>query len=86
MVQPGVVSMRGQRLSIRVITCEYLRVQQVWKYKYEVLSKRSPFYRKVDWGCSPRDVLLRDGHSYRVRLNTDPAYPQVLKVFGELER
>ena len=86
MVQPGVVSMRGQRLSIRVITCEYLRVQQVWKYKYEVVSKRSPFYRKVDWVYSPRDLLLRDGHSYQVRLNTDPAYPQVLKLFRELEK
>jgi len=86
MVQPGVVSVRGQRLSIRVITCEYLRVQQVWKYKYEVVSKGSPFCRKVDWVYSQPDVLLRDGHSYHVRLNGDPAYPQVLKVFRELEK
>ena len=81
--------MLGQRVSIRVITCEYLRVQQVWKYKYEVVSRRSPFFRKVDWVFSPRDLLLRDGHSYHVRLNDDPAYPQVLKVlkvFRELEK
>lgn len=85
-VEPGTVSMRGQRMSIRVITCEYLRVQQVWKYKYEVVSKRSPFFGKVDWVYSSRDLLLRDGHSYHVRLNNAPAYPQVLKVFRELEK
>jgi ribonuclease HI len=85
-VQPGAVLMRGQRLSIRIITCEFLRVQQKWKYKYEVVSKRNPFYGKVDLVYSARDVLLRDGHSYHVRLNADPAYPQVLKVFREIEK
>lgn len=85
-VQPGAVSIAGQRLSIRVITCEYLRVQQVWKYKYEIVSKRNPLFGKVDWIYSPRDVPLRDGHSYHVRLNDDPAYPQVLKVFRELAK
>jgi ribonuclease HI len=86
MVQPGSVSVRAQRLSIRVITCEYLHTQQVWKYKYEVVSKRRPCFSKVDWIYSPRDVPLRDGHSYHVRLNDDPEYPQVIKVFRELEK
>jgi len=40
MVQPGAVAIQGQRLSIHVITSEYLRVQQIWKYGYEVVSKR----------------------------------------------
>jgi ribonuclease HI len=85
MVQTGAVPITGQRLSIRVITCEYLRVQQVWKYKYEVMSRRNPKFGKVDWVYSSRD-LLRDGHSYHVRLNDDPAYPQVLKLFRELAK
>jgi len=83
-VQAGAVSILGQRLSIRIITCECLRVQQVWKYKYEVISKRSPFFGKVDWLYSARDLLVRDGHSYHVRLNDNPTYPQILKVFREL--
>jgi len=85
-VQPGSVAMLGQRLSIRVITCENLRVQRVWRYKYEVLSKRSPFVGKVDWIYSANDLLVRDGHSYHVRLNEDPSYPQIVKVYRELER
>jgi len=83
-VQPGVVSMHGQRLSIRVITCEFLRVQHVWKYRYEVVSKRNSFFKKVDWIYSRRDLPLRDGHSYHVRVNHDSGYPQVLKVFREI--
>lgn len=83
-VQPGVVAMMGQRLSIRVITCEYIRVRQVWRYRYEVVSKRSPLFGKVDWIYSARETLLRDGHSYYVRLNDDPGYPQVVKVIREL--
>lgn len=85
-VEPGVVAMLGQRLSIRVITCEYLRIQQVWRYRYEVVSKRSPFFGKVDWLHSERELLLRDGHSYYVRLNDDPKYPQVMRVIRELTK
>lgn len=85
-VEPGSVRMRGQRLTIRVITCEYLRVQQVWKYKYEVLSKASPFFGKVDWIYSPKDLLVRDGHHYHVRVNDDQSYPQIMRVFREIER
>lgn len=83
-VQSGSVSMLGQRLSIRVVTCEHLRVQHVWKYKYEVLSKRSPFLGKVDWIYSAKDLLVRDGHSYHVKLNDDQSYPQIVRVYREL--
>lgn len=85
-VEPGSVQVRGQRLTIRVITCEYLRVQQVWRYKYEVLSKGSPFYGKVDWIYSAKDLLVRDGHHYHVRVNEDQSYPQIVKVFREMAR
>jgi len=83
-VQPGNVSMLGQRLSIRIITCEFLRVQHVWKYRYEILSKMSPFFHKVDWIYSAEDLLVRDGHSYHVRLNDNQSYPQIVKVYREL--
>lgn len=85
-VEPGSVQMRGQRLTIRVITCEYLPVQQVWKYKYEVLSKGSPFCGKVDWIYSAKDLLVRDGHHYHVRVNEEQSYPQIVKVFREMDR
>jgi ribonuclease HI len=78
----GSVSMLGQRLSIRVITCEYLHQQKIWKLKYEVVSKASPYYGKVDTIFS--DSLLGDGHSYYVRVNDETRNPRVVRVFREL--
>ena len=80
----GSVEMRGQRISIRIITTEYLPVQHLFKYKYEVLSKRSKFYGGVDTiFCSE---VMRDGHHYHVRVNKNTANPTVTKVLRELKR
>ncbi len=78
----GSVAMSGQRLSIRVISCERLPTQRLWKLKYEVISKASLHRGKVDIIYS--DVLIKDGHSYHVRVNNDVANPRILKVFREL--
>ena len=81
-VSIGSVRMEGQRLSIRVITCEWLHHQKLWKLKYEVTSPRSPFVGKVDiiYAAS----VLADGHSYFVQVNGDTANPRIVKVFREL--
>lgn len=83
-VELGCVAMLGQRLSIRIVTCEFLRVQHVWKLKYEVISKGSPYFRKVDVTYS--DTAMSDGHSYHVRLNREADNPRVVKVFRELTK
>ena len=44
------VPMLGQRLTIRIITSEYLRLNKINKYKYEVVSKASDYYKKLDIG------------------------------------
>ena len=64
-MEAGSVRLSNQRLTIRVITCEYLRVQHLWKYKYEVMSPKSPYFGKVDVafsedvGCERWPHLLR---------------------------
>jgi ribonuclease HI len=78
----GSVAMLSQMLSIRVITSEYLHTQRVWKLKYEVISKASPYRGKVDVIFS--DDLLKDGHSYRVRVNDNTRNPRIAKVLGEV--
>jgi len=82
-VERGSVNMLGQRISLRVITAEYLKVQKVWKCMYEVLTKRSPYFMKVDVLFS--DELLAAGHSYYVQLNKQQDNPRVVKVFREIE-
>jgi len=81
-VSPDSVAMLGQRLSIRVITSEYLRTQRVWKLKYEVTSKASTYHGKVDIIFS--DILLKDGHLYHVRVNDNAGNPRIVRVFREL--
>lgn len=82
-VQLGSVKMEGQRLTIRVITTEYLRVQRLWKCKYEVLSRTSPYKGEVDVIFS--ETLLSAGHIYYVRVNDNIANPVVNKVFREVQ-
>jgi ribonuclease HI len=82
-VDRGSVHLSGQRLTIRVFTVEYLRVQRCWKYKYEVMSKESPYFGNVDIAYS--DVALRDGHTYFVLMNNDTGNPRVRKLIREVE-
>jgi ribonuclease HI len=80
----GSVEMRGQRISMRIITTEYLPVQRLFKYKYEVISKGSKYYGNVDViFCSE---VMREGHHYEVSVNKNTANPTVTKVLREVER
>jgi ribonuclease HI len=82
-VERGSVRMLGQELTIHVITCERLRPQRVWKYKYEVMSDSSPFKGNVDVAYS--DHALRDGHHYLVRFNDNNANPRILECLEEVD-
>lgn len=81
-VDVGSVQMLGQRISIRIITSEYLTVQKITKYKYEVISANSKFKWNVDFiFCSEN---MKVGHSYYVRVNNDTSNPKVEKIFKEI--
>jgi len=78
-VEYGSVKMLGQKISIRIITSEYLRSpHKIWKYKYEVISKKSRFYKNVDIIYYPGS--LRKRYGYLVSLNKNNDYPQISKV------
>ncbi len=81
-VDRGSVKLTGQRLTVRVITDEYLKVQRSYKLKYEVMSKSSPYFGSVDIAYSGH--LLRAGHTYYVQMNNDSKNPRILKVFREI--
>lgn len=85
-VERGSVRMLGQRATIRIISDEYLPAQKMNRYRYEVMSRRSPFYRCVDWlFAEPAVPPMSAGHTYRVRFNDDTASPRVTRVFAEVE-
>lgn len=81
-VQIGSVEAHGQRISLRVITSEYLNVQKTNKYKYEVISKRSKYFGNVDIAFS--EEPLRAGHRYVVRMNRSANNPRILRVIHEI--
>ncbi len=83
-VEPGCVPMRNQRISIRIINDEYLRLSRYYKYRYEVVSKSSPYFGCVDFVCSK--TLLNAGHNYSIRFNDNPKNPMIMKVFKELPK
>jgi len=83
-VEIGSVEMRRQRLRIRVITSEYLTVQRIYKYKYEVLSKGSRYFGNVDLIFSYEN--LKVGHHYEVSLNDNTSNPTINRLLREIER
>ena len=82
-VELGSVKMQGQKISIRIISSQHLNVQGVWKYKYEVVSKKSRYYGNVDIIYCKE--FLSSGHVYQVCFNKNNDNPWVSKVFGEIE-
>jgi ribonuclease HI len=77
-VEVGSVKMLGQRILIRIISTEYMNAARVYRCKFEVMSKRSPYFENVDFICS-REVV-KDGHTYGVKLNADQKNPMIAKV------
>lgn len=81
-VDVGCVEMTGQRITIRIITSEPLKVHRLWKYKYEVISKHSKYRGNVDFIFS--EHFLSTGHTYHVRFNSDTSNPRIEKYFREI--
>lgn len=79
----GSVKMLGQKITIRIVTDQYLPISRSYKYKYEVMSKSSAYYKKVDMIFS--EIMLSAGHVYYVMFNLDGKYPQILKKYREIE-
>lgn len=81
-VEIGSVQMEGQQISIRIITSEFLPIQKLSKFKYEVLSKGSKYFGNVDIIFSKEN--LKVGHSYFVKVNHDTPNPRIEKVIREI--
>lgn len=82
MTKVGSVLMEGQRMMIRIVTCEYQRLQKVFKLRYEVMSPGSKYYGSMDFiFCSD---ALRTGHTYYVKVNEELKNPRIVKVIREI--
>ncbi len=83
-VECGSVEMLGQKVYIRIITSKYLSSpHRIWRYRYEVISPKSRFYKNVDWIYY--HSALRKRYCYLVSLNKNNDYPQISKVLRKIE-
>ena len=80
----GSVEMKGQRISVHIINEEYMNLQKLSKYRYEVISKGSEYYGNADIIYSELHHL-KAGHRYVVTLNSNNRNPRILKMIKELE-
>lgn len=83
-VDVGCVEMIGQKITIRIISGEYLKQQKINKYKYEVISKNSPFYKNIDIIYSEK--VLRVGHKFYVKFNCEQKFPQIEKIYRDITK
>jgi ribonuclease HI len=81
-INRGSVGIEGQRITIRIFTCQELSEQKLWKYDYEVLSKNSKYCGLADKSVS--SILLKDGHTYYVKFNNEQSNPRIVKLYKEV--
>jgi len=78
----GSVGIKGQKITIRIISSNYLQVQKTFRYRYEVMSKASEYYGAVDFLVTKENV--NPGHIYYVKLNNDQNNPRIEKIYKEV--
>ena len=78
----GSIKMENQRVTIRIIQDEYLKVQKCYRYRYEIMSTKNQYYQNIDFATS--NLPLSAGHTYYVKFNDDIKNPQIKKVYKEI--
>lgn len=79
----GSVRLSNQILKIRIQRSEYMSVQKLNRYRYEVMSLNSDDYLAVDEAFSRVDLVMRVGRTYWVRFNDNQGNPRILRRFKE---
>lgn len=83
---PGAIKHSGQKFTIKIFTCEYLRYHGLYKYRYEVMSKQSSYY-KCD-GITYYNEPLRTRYSYLVTLtnsDNDCRISKIHRMYGKIK-
>jgi len=71
----------GKRLTIRIITAEYLNVQKIFRYKYEIMSPKSAL--KGHLGFLNTTLNMNAGHTYYISFNKSPNNLLSFKIIRE---
>lgn len=80
----GSICGEGQRIRIRVVTGGWLKVQKLWRFRCEVISKKSKYFGNMDFILS--ESAMRVGHTYDVVLACGLDHCRVEKVIKEIKK
>lgn len=78
----GSVISEGQRLRIKIVSSEWIRSHKEYKYRFEVLSKKSKYFGNMDFLYAKESI--RAGHTYDVILMKGLGYCRIKKIIKEV--
>lgn len=82
-LRKGIVPFEGQEVTIHVHKGERMRPQNVNQFEFTIRTP-GPFFEAVALATADLSLNIREGHTYRVRLNDDQGDPKIVEVFMEV--
>jgi len=81
----GSVLSKGQRIDVLIISAKSMKPDNLCKYRYQVLSKNSRYFKMIDFVYS-YDYSLKINHCYRLTFKKCNQPPMINKIICEIER
>lgn len=82
-LRKGTVPFEGQEITIHVHKGELMRPQGINQFEFSVRSP-GPLFEEVGLATARPEIYIREGHTYRVRLNEDEGNPEIVEVLLEV--
>ncbi|HEU4461678.1 MAG TPA: RNase H family protein, partial [Solirubrobacterales bacterium] len=79
----GTVPFQGQEITIHVHKGELMKPQRVNQFEFTVRTP-GPLFEEVGLATADPSINIREGHTYRVRLNDDEGNPEIAEVLMEV--
>ncbi|TMK59015.1 MAG: hypothetical protein E6G51_01540 [Actinobacteria bacterium] len=74
---------KGQEITIHVRKGELMKPQRVNQFEFTVRTP-GPLFEEVGLATADPSINIREGHTYRVRLNEDEGNPEITEVLVEV--
>lgn len=82
-LRKGTVPFEGQEITIHVHKGELMQPQRVNQFEFTVRTP-GPLFEEVGLATAATEIYIREGHTYRVRLNDDEGNPEIVEVLLEV--
>jgi hypothetical protein len=77
------VPFEGQEITIHVHKGELMQSQRISQFEFTVRTP-GPLFEEVGLATADLNISIREGHTYRVRLNDDEGNPEIVEVLMEV--